>query len=182
MAVMNLNLVQMTVVVGSMKPASADRIGSGLVTDFDNYPANSLSPGHLSQPRVPEPEPRSRQEFADVMSMPTFAAAPVSSTGTVSGACTCRRSLRPDFAPSGTIGSKRTISPTPTAITAADEAGAGRLRCHGSPRSSAILDRDCQSLDDRRELDREQHPRSARWQSHRRTWAATTKTAAAATT
>ena len=72
MAVKNLNRVLKTVLVGFVKPtASADRVGSGSNVAVDIVsPAIFLSLGQFLMPRLSEPEPRSRQEVADAMSMP----------------------------------------------------------------------------------------------------------------
>ena len=60
-----------TALVGTVKlPTPADRIGSGFVGDIDYHPTAILSQGLNPKPRLPESEPRSRQEVLDAMSMP----------------------------------------------------------------------------------------------------------------
>jgi hypothetical protein len=96
MALVTLNvLVLATVQVGNVKlPTPADRIGAGLV-DFATYPTTSLSQGHIPLPRLPEPEPRSRQEVIDMQTMHEMppAGRSASSAGSSFGASASHRGL-----------------------------------------------------------------------------------------
>lgn len=155
MAVKTLKPVLKTVRVGSVKlTASADCIGSGKVAGIDNYPVYFLSPEHVCVFHVPEPEPWSRQEVADMSSLLPRAEAPRSSTGTPSGIRACRRSFPVGFAISRSTGTQRTIPSTASAQPAAYPTESGRLRCLGSPGSFATIDRDCQSPDLRHDFPR----------------------------
>ena len=165
MAHVNLNLVLKTVLGGSSKLlASADRIGSGFATAVDNDPAHVLSPGLFPEPRLSEPEPRSRQEVADMPS-PTPAAAPASSVGSFSGTRACRRPFSAVIALPAIVGQKRTIPPGGVAVAITDPTGTGRYCRLGSPRGYSMPGRDCQSPVHTPTFDRDHQPGLHPWQS-----------------
>ena len=118
-----------TALVGNVKlPTPADRIGSGRVVDLDYPPTTFLSQGQFPMPRLPEPEPRSRQEVFDAMSMPP-AGSPSGPAGRVPGSSACRGPLAAAWRADRTNPSR-----------------ANRLRSHGH---SNPVGGDCQSPDRR---------------------------------
>jgi hypothetical protein len=124
-----------TALVGNVKlPTPADRIGSGFVVGMDHYPTTFLSQGQFPLPRLPEPEPRSRQEVFDAMSMPP-AGSPSGPAGRVPGSSACRGPLAAAWRANRTNPSR-----------------ANRPWSHGH---SISVSGDCQSpdrLDDRKDL------------------------------
>ncbi|MCZ2340789.1 MAG: hypothetical protein LC104_03215 [Bacteroidales bacterium] len=148
MAVTTLKPVLKTVLVGSVKlTASADCIGSGTVMGIHRTPAYFLSPEYVFVLPVPVPEHWSRQEVADMPSMPPRAEAPESSPGTPSGVRACPRSLSATFDRNRSRGIWRTFPFSAIALPSVTATGSGRLRCLGSTRDFTRIDRDCQSLD-----------------------------------
>jgi hypothetical protein len=132
----NLNTrVLKTVLAGNVKlPTTADRIGTGFVVGTDYHSTTFLSLGQFPMPRLPEPEPRSRQEVFDAMSMPP-AGAPDGPAGRLPGSSACRGPLAAAWRANRTNPSR-----------------ANRLRSHGHASS---IGGDCQSpdrLDDRKDL------------------------------
>ena len=124
-----------TATVGNVKlPTPADRIGAGFAGVIDHYPTTFLSLGQFL-PRLPEPEPRSRQEVVDAMSMPP-SGGPAGPAGRTPGNTACRGPLAATWRASGARVSR-----------------ASRLWSHGP---SCQVGRDCQSpdhrLDDRTDL------------------------------
>ena len=123
-----------TALVGNVKlPTPADRIGSGFAADIDN-PATVLSQGQFPMPRLPEPEPRSRQEVFDATSMPP-AGSPSGPAWRSPGSSACRGPLAAAWRADRTNPSR-----------------ANRPRSHGL---SNPVGGDCQSpdrLDDRTDL------------------------------
>ena len=177
MACVNLNLVLKTVLGGSSKLlASADRIGSGFATAVDNDPAHVLSPGLFPEPRLSEPEPRSRQEVADMPSS-TTAAAPASSAGSISGFRACRRPFPDAVVVPTVVGQKRAIPPGGAATAVSGPTGTGRYRRLGSPRSYAVPGRDCQSPVHTQTFDRDHQPELRPWQPRTGTTAPATTAA-----
>jgi hypothetical protein len=125
-----------TALVGAVKlPTPADRIGSGRVVRIDYHPTTFLSQGQFPTPRLPEPEPRSRQEVFDAMSMPP-AGGPSGPAGRLPGSSACRGPLAAAWRANRTNPSR-----------------AARPWSHGL---STPVGRDCQSpdrLDDRDDLE-----------------------------
>ena len=115
-----------TATVGNVNvPTPADRIGAGFVAI--DYPTTFLSLGQFL-PRLPEPEPRSRQEVLDAMSMPP-SGDPAGPAGRTPGNTACRGPLAASRRASGARASR-----------------ASRLWSHGH---SCQVGRDCQSPDHR---------------------------------
>jgi hypothetical protein len=115
-------------------PTPADRIGAGFVVSIDYHPTTVLSQGQFPMPRLPEPEPRSRQEVFDAMSMPP-AGDPSGPAGRVPGSSACRGPL--------------------AAAWRANRANSGRANRPWSHGHANSVGGDCQSpdrLDDRKDL------------------------------
>lgn len=91
-ATLNTRVLKTALVGNAKLPTPADRIGSGFVVGT-GYPSTTfLSQGHFPTPRLPEPEPRSRQEVFDAMSMPP-AGSPSGPAGRLPGSSACRGPL-----------------------------------------------------------------------------------------
>jgi hypothetical protein len=130
MVVTTLNTrVLKTATVGNVKlPTPADRIGAGFVSGIDHYPTTFLSQGQFPVPRLPEPEPRSRREGVDAMSMPP-SGGPAGPAGRFPGRSACRAPL--------------------AAAWRASEAGTSRASRPWSLGHPCQVGRDCQSPDRR---------------------------------
>ncbi|HET6573097.1 MAG TPA: hypothetical protein VFG68_05815 [Fimbriiglobus sp.] len=90
-ATLNTRVLKTALVGNAKLPTPADRI-SGFVVGTD-YPSTTfLSQGQFLTPRLPEPEPRSRQEVFDAMSMPP-AGDPDGLAGRLPGSSACRGPL-----------------------------------------------------------------------------------------
>lgn len=148
-ATLNIRVLK-TALVGNVKlPTPADRIGSGLVNRIDYHPTTFLSLGQFPMPRLPEPEPRSRQEVVDAMSMPP-AGDPDGPAGRVSGNTACRAPL--------------------AATWRANRTHPGRASCSWSHGLSSRVGCDCQSPDQRDDRkDRKAEPIAVRRRATTRT-------------
>ncbi|MGL6097867.1 MAG: hypothetical protein ACRC7O_18955 [Fimbriiglobus sp.] len=151
-----LQTVLKTVSIGSVKLTTpADRVGFGVQADIDaDYPANILSPGHIPLPRLSDPEPdaRSRQEVADVMSMPPSGTADHGPSGSGSGTpprrleLACLASIGSTL-PGSTSTAARFSEVGKPASAIWHAVGAGRASRQGFRQRQRRIGRDCQSPD-----------------------------------
>lgn len=151
MVTKNLNRVLKTVLVGSVKPtASADRVGSGTNGTIDTL-ASFLSLGLFLLPRLSEPEPRSRMEVADPMSMPPNEiehGQPESVSGPTARRCSGETRLSAIRGPFALARTSPTARPTATPAVALWQPGTtSQDRYPGSHHRLSQFDRDCQSPD-----------------------------------